>query len=130
MKRRRPSSPSHLPVADPTAVPEPRKVIAPASGMDAMAIIANFAAETSGTVALVTDQAMHAMADVIESHGFARRVDDDGGALRAAIKTVVVNRLRDLVIEKLTRTTENPALLDDYTDREALIYLLSDDDDR
>ncbi len=95
-----------------------------------MAIIANFAAETSGTVALVTDQAMHAMADVIESHGFARRVDDDGGALRAAIKTVVVNRLRDLVIEKLTRTTENPALLDDYTDREALIYLLSDDDDR
>src|SRR5712691_1857527 len=116
MTRRRPSQP---PVAHPIKEAKVKNVIAPASGLDAMAVIAHFAAETSGTVALVTDQAVDGVADVLARHGFDRRVDDDGGALRAAIKTVVVNRLRDLVIVKLTRTTENPALLDDYTDREA-----------
>ncbi|SRR5216684_2089451 len=127
MKPRGPS-PRPLLVADPVAVPKTRNVIAPASGLDAMAVIAHFAAETSGTVALVTDQAVDGVADVLASHGFDRRVDDDGGALRAAIKRVVVNRLRDLVIGKLTKTTENPALLNGRTDREALVYLLSDDD--
>ncbi len=129
MKRHRPSSASKLPVADPVAVPKTRNVIAPATGLDARAIIAHFAAETSGTVALITDQTEDAVVNLIARHGFEGRIDD-GGALRAAITTVVVNRLRDHVVARLVETIENPALLDGRTDREALVYLLSDDDDR
>ena len=121
--------PRHLQIAVPAAVREIRNVIAPASGMDGRAIIAHFAAQHADTVALITDQAVDAVADVIGHHGFERRIDDDGGALRAAIKTVVVNRLRDLVIAKLTKATENPELLEGRTDQDALIYLLSDDRD-
>jgi hypothetical protein len=124
MKRHRPSSPSNLPVVGPVAVPKTRNVIAPATGMDARAVIANFAAQHADTVALITDQAVDAVSTVIADHGFEGRIDD-GGTLRAAVFAVVVERFRDFVVARLIETHQNPELLEGRSEPEALIYLLS-----
>ena len=100
-------------------------MIAPASGLDAMAVIANFAAEHAGTVAKITDQAVDAVAAVIADAGLRGR-GDDGDALRAAIHALVVDRFREFVVARLIETHQNPERLEGRTEREGLIYLLSD----
>ena len=117
--------PRHLRVVAPAAKPKARSVIAPATGMDARAVIANFAAQHADTVALITDQAVDAVSTVIADHGFEGRIND-GGILRAAVFAVVVEAFRELVVRRLIETRQNPELLNGRSERDALIFLLSD----